>query len=123
MSDRGQYMLQSIPGLFVSDRFQGAGRGPCFEDTFNGFGVESLISVRMGKCSVNILTVVMLFKPENGTCMEAGITSKFVLQPGKERFGVRTQLQEAFPDRFQAVPQFLADPMIRVLHLLARPLG
>ena len=74
LGDLGQGLLKLLPGSFVANGLQGAREclGP--QDSFDGSGLKGLILDGVLDGPVDILTLVMLLHPQDGSGVEPTVS-------------------------------------------------
>jgi hypothetical protein len=121
LGDLGQGLLKLLPGSFVANGLQGARDRLGPEDPFDGSGLKGLIPDGMFDGPVDILTLVLLFHPQDGSGVKPTVTGISLGQSSEKLLRRLSQFQKGLPDWLQTIALFLGFEVIRVFHPFTQP--
>ena len=120
LGDFRQSVLELLPCSFVANRLQGArGRlGP--KNPLDGSGLKGLITDGVLKGAVNILTLVMLFHPQNGSSLKPTVSRMPFREPLEKGLCHLSQFQKGLPNWLQTIANLFGLEVIRVFYPFAK---
>jgi hypothetical protein len=121
LGDFGQGLLKLLPGSFVANGLQGARDSLGPEDPFDGSGLKGLIPDGMFDGPVDILTLVVLFHPQDGSGVKPTVSGMSLGQSLEKLLRRFSQLQKGLPDWLQTIALFWGFEVIRIFYLFPQP--